>query len=101
MGPRRDTAGRGAEERAALHEPILPVQAAPPPAADQGHGVMSFIWPARAAMPAAESAESFVSYEELADLEKAEKLEQLESRLLEGKISEETYERLRKKFEGE
>ena len=33
--------------------------------------------------------------------DKAEKLEQLESRLLEGKISEETYERLRKKFEGE
>ena len=32
--------------------------------------------------------------------ERAKRLEQLETRLLEGKISEETYERLRKKYEG-
>jgi uncharacterized membrane protein len=37
---------------------------------------------------------------DLPEDERAEKLAQLEDRLLEGKISEETYERLRKKYEG-
>jgi hypothetical protein len=32
---------------------------------------------------------------------RAKRLEQLEERLLEGKISEETYERLRRKYEGQ
>lgn len=38
---------------------------------------------------------------ELSDDERAKKLEKLEERLLDGQISEETYERLRKKYEGE